>query len=96
MGMTSKLVRGRVAACLFAVLASAALAPDDGAQPQQRFEATPGGDVYFAVRSYPAGEQPPGCWWLPARYGGSAPTLEQAAALDAEEKATRAARRASR
>ncbi|QIG45223.1 1-acyl-sn-glycerol-3-phosphate acyltransferase [Nocardioides anomalus] len=49
-----------------------------------------------AVRAYPTAEQPPGCWWLPARYGGSAPTLEQAAVLDAEEKAARAARKAAR
>ncbi|MBU1803436.1 MAG: 1-acyl-sn-glycerol-3-phosphate acyltransferase [Actinobacteria bacterium] len=27
------------------------------------------------IRSYPADEQPPGSWWLPASYGGSAPTL---------------------
>ena len=47
-----------------------------------------------AIRSYPAAEQPEGSWWLPARYGGSAPTLEEAAVLDAEEKAARAARRA--
>ena len=33
-----------------------------------------------AIRAYPAAEQPPGCWWLPKRYGGSAPTLEEAAA----------------
>ena len=49
-----------------------------------------------AVRAYPADEQPPGCWWLPARYGGSAPSLEEAAVLDAEEKRQRAARRAGR
>jgi 1-acyl-sn-glycerol-3-phosphate acyltransferase len=49
-----------------------------------------------AVRAYPADEQPPGSWWLPAKYGGSAPTLEAAAVLDAEEKAARAARRAAR
>ena len=46
-----------------------------------------------AIDSYPDSEQPPGCWWLPARFGGSAPTLEEAAVLDAEEKAARAARR---
>ncbi len=34
------------------------------------------------IRTYPAEEQPPGSWWLPARYGGSAPTLEEAAVLD--------------
>ncbi|MBI2242620.1 MAG: 1-acyl-sn-glycerol-3-phosphate acyltransferase [Nocardioides sp.] len=49
-----------------------------------------------AIRSYPAAEQPPGSWWLPASYGGGAPTLEEAAGLDAEEKRRRAARRAAR
>jgi 1-acyl-sn-glycerol-3-phosphate acyltransferase len=49
-----------------------------------------------AIRAYPADEQPPGSWWLPARYGGSAPTLEQAAALDEQEKVERARRRAER
>jgi 1-acyl-sn-glycerol-3-phosphate acyltransferase len=46
------------------------------------------------IRNYPAAEQPPGSWWLPAEYGGSAPTLEEAARLDAEEKRRRARRRA--
>ncbi len=46
-----------------------------------------------AIRAYPADEQPPGSWWLPAEYGGSAPTLEEAARLDAEEKRARAERR---
>lgn len=45
------------------------------------------------IRAYPADEQPPGSWWLPAAYGGSAPTLEEAARLDAEEKRERAERR---
>jgi 1-acyl-sn-glycerol-3-phosphate acyltransferase len=49
-----------------------------------------------AVRAYPAEEQPPGAWWLPASYGGSAPTPDEAARLDAEEKERRAARRAER
>jgi 1-acyl-sn-glycerol-3-phosphate acyltransferase len=48
------------------------------------------------IRTYPADEQPPGAWWVPARYGGSAPTLEEAAALDAAEKRDRAARRAAK
>jgi 1-acyl-sn-glycerol-3-phosphate acyltransferase len=47
-----------------------------------------------AIREYPQPE--PGAWWLPARYGGTAPTLEQAAVLDAEERAARAARKAQR
>jgi len=45
------------------------------------------------IRSYPAEEQPPGSWWLPASYGGSAPTPEEATRLDAEEKRRRAERR---
>jgi 1-acyl-sn-glycerol-3-phosphate acyltransferase len=48
------------------------------------------------IRTYPADEQPPGCWWLPARYGGSAPTLEEAARLDADEKRQRAEKRQQR
>ncbi len=49
-----------------------------------------------AIRAYPSAEQPAGSWWLPSRYGGSAPTLAEAARLDAAEKAERAARRAAR
>ena len=47
-----------------------------------------------AIGDYPADEQPPGSWWLPKRFGGTAPSLEEAAAMDAEEKAKRAARKA--
>ena len=49
-----------------------------------------------AIDAYPDSEQPPGSWWLPAAYGGSAPTPEEAARLDAEEKAARAARKAAK
>ena len=48
------------------------------------------------IRAYPAEEQPPGSWWLPASYGGSAPTPEEAERLDAEEKRERAAQRRAR
>ena len=48
------------------------------------------------IRAYPAEEQPPGSWWLPASYGGSAPTMEEAARLDAEEKRERARARAAK
>jgi len=48
------------------------------------------------VAAYPADEQPPGAWWVPARLGGTAPTLEEAARLDSEEKRERARRRAAR
>jgi 1-acyl-sn-glycerol-3-phosphate acyltransferase len=48
-----------------------------------------------AIRSYPQNE--PGAWWLPAAYGGTAPTLEEAVRLDREELVARArARRAAR
>lgn len=46
-----------------------------------------------AIREYPPEEQPPGSWWLPASYGGSAPTPEQAKKLDQEELARRAEKR---
>ena len=49
-----------------------------------------------AIKEYPADEQPPGSWWLPARLRGSAPTPEEAVRLDAEEKRERAARRAAK
>lgn len=48
------------------------------------------------IRAYPADEQPPGSWWLPASYGGTAPTLDEAARLDAEEKRARAKARAAK
>lgn len=48
------------------------------------------------IRAYPADEQPPGSWWLPASYGGSAPTREEAAVLDAQEKRRRARARAAK
>jgi 1-acyl-sn-glycerol-3-phosphate acyltransferase len=48
------------------------------------------------IRSYPGEEQPPGSWWLPAAYGGSAPTPDEAARLDVEEQRRRAEARASK
>ncbi|OUZ10409.1 1-acyl-sn-glycerol-3-phosphate acyltransferase [Aeromicrobium sp. PE09-221] len=47
-----------------------------------------------AITEYPV--SPEGQWWAPARYGGLAPTPEEAERLDAEEKAARAARRVAR
>ena len=46
-----------------------------------------------AVEAHPAQEQPPGSWWLPASWGGSAPTPAEAAHLDEAERAARRARR---
>jgi len=45
------------------------------------------------IKAYPEDEQPAGSWWLPAKYGGSAPTPEEAATLDVEERRKRAAAR---
>lgn len=47
-----------------------------------------------AITEYPV--DPAGKWWAPARYGGTAPTPEEAARMDQEEKAARAARKAER
>lgn len=47
-----------------------------------------------AITEYPI--SPEGQWWAPARHGGTAPTPEEAARLDAEELAARAARRAAK
>lgn len=48
------------------------------------------------IRRHPAEEQPPGSWWLPQQYGGSAPTLEEAAEIYAEERRLRAERKAAK
>lgn len=44
-----------------------------------------------AVQSYPQHEV--GAWWVPASYGGTAPSLEEAARLDVQERRERAAQR---
>lgn len=49
-----------------------------------------------SITEYPEAEQPPGSWWVPASLGGTAPTLEEAAALDAAEKRARARKRAEK
>jgi 1-acyl-sn-glycerol-3-phosphate acyltransferase len=49
-----------------------------------------------AIDWHPAQAQPPGSWWLPASRGGSAPTPEVAARMDAVEKEERARRKAAK
>lgn len=50
-----------------------------------------------AQTTYAGGPRTPDdTWWLPPRLGGTAPTLEEAAALAAAQDAERAARRAAR
>lgn len=48
------------------------------------------------VADYPAEEQPPGSWWVPASMGGAAPTPDEALALDAAETRERARKRAEK
>jgi len=45
------------------------------------------------IKAYPADEQPPGSWWLPSSYGGSAPTIEEAKEMELAERRARAQRR---
>jgi 1-acyl-sn-glycerol-3-phosphate acyltransferase len=50
-----------------------------------------------ARATYPGSPRSPeDTWWIPSSMGGTAPTPEQARALDTEEKAAKAARRAAR
>lgn len=48
------------------------------------------------IAGYPEAEKAPGSWWTPARFGGSAPTPEEAKVLEREEAVARAAKRAAR
>ena len=66
-------------------------ADDDPAEATARLRSTMAGMLDRTIRAYP--EQTPGAWWLPATYGGSAPTPEEAERLDQEELARRAARK---
>jgi 1-acyl-sn-glycerol-3-phosphate acyltransferase len=64
---------------------------DDPAEATAQLRSTMAGLLDRTIRGYP--EQPAGAWWLPASYGGSAPTPEEAERLDQEELARRAARK---
>jgi 1-acyl-sn-glycerol-3-phosphate acyltransferase len=64
---------------------------DDPAEATGRLRTTMSGMLDRTIRAYP--EQPAGAWWLPASYGGGAPTPEQAEVLDREELRRRAARK---
>lgn len=48
------------------------------------------------IAEYPEAEKAPGSWWTPARFGGSAPTPDEADALDKAELRARAAKRAAK
>jgi len=64
---------------------------DDAGEATAQLRSTMAGMLDETIRAYP--EQPAGAWWLPAAYGGSAPTPAEAERLDQEELARRAAKR---
>jgi len=64
---------------------------DDPAEATAHLRSTMAGMLDRTIRAYP--EQPAGAWWLPASYGGSAPTPDEAERLDQEELARRRAER---
>jgi 1-acyl-sn-glycerol-3-phosphate acyltransferase len=64
---------------------------EDAAKATTQLRETMAGMLDETIRAYH--EQPAGAWWLPASYGGGAPTPEEAERLDAEELRERAARR---
>jgi hypothetical protein len=64
---------------------------DDAAEATAYLRSTMAAMLDRTIRAYP--EQPAGAWWLPASYGGGAPTPEEAERLDREELARRAARK---
>ena len=64
---------------------------DDAVEATAHLRSTMAGMLDRTIRAYP--EQPAGAWWLPASYGGGAPTPEEAQRLDQEELARRAARK---
>ncbi|MEV0798334.1 lysophospholipid acyltransferase family protein [Kribbella sp. NPDC050281] len=64
---------------------------DDAAETTAHLRMTMAGMLDRTIRDYP--EQPAGAWWLPASYGGGAPSPAEAEGLDQEELARRATRR---
>lgn len=64
---------------------------DDAGEATAQLRSTMAGMLDETIRAYP--EQAAGAWWMPAAYGGSAPTPTEAERLDREELARRAARR---
>ncbi|MFC6154858.1 lysophospholipid acyltransferase family protein [Nocardioides yefusunii] len=69
---------------------------DDANAETERLHGILSGLVDEAVATFPESEQPAGSWWVPARLGGGAPTLERAKEMDDEERRERARRRAEK
>ncbi|WP_020387744.1 lysophospholipid acyltransferase family protein [Kribbella catacumbae] len=68
------------------------VSPDeDATEATARLRTTMAGMLERTINA--SADKPAGAWWLPASYGGAAPTPEEADRLDAEELRERAARR---
>jgi 1-acyl-sn-glycerol-3-phosphate acyltransferase len=68
---------------------------DDMTAATERLRATLQASLDRVQAGHPAtANPPPGAWWLPAHLGGTAPTPEEAAVLDAAAVARRRAKRA--
>jgi 1-acyl-sn-glycerol-3-phosphate acyltransferase len=63
---------------------------DDATEATEHLRKSMSGLLDTSIRAYH--EQPAGAWWLPASYGGGAPTPEEAERLDQEELRRRADR----
>jgi 1-acyl-sn-glycerol-3-phosphate acyltransferase len=63
---------------------------DDATEATEHLRTTMAGMLDETIRAYH--EQPAGAWWLPASYGGGAPSPEEAERLDQEELARRRSR----
>jgi 1-acyl-sn-glycerol-3-phosphate acyltransferase len=66
-------------------------ADEDATEATARLRKTMAGMLDRTIQA--SADKPAGAWWLPASYGGGAPTPEEADRLDAEELRARAARR---
>ena len=64
---------------------------EDPAAETAELKARMGAMLTESIRDYPADEQPPGSWWVPASHGGTAPTPEEA--LRARRRGEAGARR---
>ena len=72
-------------------------ASDDSSEVTAELRARMAAMLDYAIARYP--QDPAGDddrWWLPARFGGSAPTPAEAQALEVAERKARAAKAAGR
>lgn len=85
-----------------AIKVGAAIHPtlaDDANDVTEQLRATMIGMLDEVIAAYPKPTDPAelaSTWWLPARSGGGAPTLEQAAATEAQIRQRKAAKRANK